>query len=476
MMIKRLFSIRFTRLDVTVWSICLGLLAATFLTILVGDRVGITILGYSPSGITSSTSSVIIRFSQIMNRSSIIQHFQTQPEITGTFSWNGTGMTFTPTETWQTGQQYTITLKAGAESESGRQVLSDLQFSFNVRYARIAYLSPADNSAPSNIWIANLVDPSDVRQITFSSTGITSFDVSPTGSQIVFAERNGSTGLSDIKMLDLETDALVQLTNCVDNRCEHPRWSPSGTTIAYERIDFNSDSGNIGLPLANTGLASSPSRIWLIHLTTEPPTNDLLFNDNQKLGYLPVWSADGNQIAVYDRSIPGVRIYDFVQNQEISLPSLYGVPGFLSPDGAQLILPEVARDDMGMNPHLQIITLSTQEITPLSTAADLVSEQVAAWRPDGQTLVIARRNLNDQHRGDQLYLLDAATLQTQPLVMDADYVNEFFYWDPEGVRIIIQRVSRDEFETLAPEVWIYDTGTNELSLVATNAYNPRWIP
>ena len=128
MMIKRLFSIRFTRLDVTVWSICLGLLAATFLTILVGDRVGITILGYSPSGITSSTSSVIIRFSQIMNRSSIIQHFQTQPEITGTFSWNGTGMTFTPTETWQTGQQYTITLKAGAESESGRQVLSDLQF------------------------------------------------------------------------------------------------------------------------------------------------------------------------------------------------------------------------------------------------------------------------------------------------------------------------------------------------------------
>jgi hypothetical protein len=60
--------------------------------------------------------------------------------------------------------------------------------------------------------------------------------------------------------------------------------------------------------------------------------------------------------------------------------------------------------------------------------------------------------------------------------MDADYVNEFFYWDPEGVRIIIQRVSRDEFETLAPEVWIYDTGTNELSLVATNAYNPRWIP
>lgn len=476
MMIRRLFSIRFTRLDVTVWSICLGLLAATLLTILVGDRVGITVLSFSPSGIISSTSPVVIRFSQIMNRDSVIQHFQVQPAITGTFSWNGTVMTFTPTVAWQTGLEYTVTLKSGAESESGRQVLNDLQFTFNVRYARIAYLSPADNSAPSNIWIASLMNPSDMQQITFSPTGITSFDVSPTGSQIVFAERNGSTGLSDIKMLDLETDALVQLTNCVDNRCEHPRWSPNGSIIAYERIDFNTDLGNVGLPFANTGLASSPSRIWLINLTSEPLTNYLLFADNQKLGYLPVWSAHGNQIAVYDRSIPGVRIYDFVQNQEISLPSLYGVPGFLSPDGTQLILPEVARDETGMNPHLQIIDLATRQSTSLSTAADRVSEQMAAWRPDGRAIVIARRNLSNGNGGDQLYLVDAATLQTRPLIMDMNYVNEFFSWDPEGVRIIIQRSPRNEFETSAPGIWMYNTGTNQLLLVAANAFNPRWVP
>lgn len=475
-MIRRLFSIQFTRFDVTVWSISLGLLAAIFLTILAGDRVGITITDFAPSEITSSTSPIVIRFSQFMNRSSFTQHFQIQPPVTGSFDWNGSTLTFRPTQPLQPGSQYTVTLRSGMESEGGRQLLNDVSFSFSVRNLRIAYLAPADSSVPSNIWIASLMDPSDVRQITFSPTGITSFDVSPTGNQIVFAERNGSTGLSDIKMLDLETDALVQLTNCVDNRCEHPRWSANGNFIAYERIDFNTDLGNIGLPLANTGLASSPSRIWLINLTTEPPTEYLLFNDNQKLGYLPAWSADGNQIVVYDRSLPGVRIYDFVQNQEISLPSLYGVPGFLSPDGTRLILPEVEQDDTGMNPHLQIIDLATQQTTALSTASDLVSERVAAWRPDGQAIVIARHNLNNQNRGDQLYLVDVATFQTRPLVMDTNYVNDFFFWDPEGIHIAIQRSQHDDFETLAPEIRIYSTDTNELSLVAVNAYNPRWIP
>ncbi|MBE2183484.1 MAG: hypothetical protein IAE89_08675, partial [Anaerolineae bacterium] len=176
------------------------------------------------------------------------------------------------------------------------------------------------------------------------------------------------------------------------------------------------------------------------------------------------------------RSIPGVRIYDFVQNQEISLPSLYGVPGFLSPDGTQLILPEVARDETGMNPHLQIIDLATRQSTSLSTAADRVSEQMAAWRPDGRAIVIARRNLSNGNGGDQLYLVDAATLQTRPLIMDMNYVNEFFSWDPEGVRIIIQRSPRNEFETSAPGIWMYNTGTNQLLLVAANAFNPRWVP
>jgi Tol biopolymer transport system component len=474
-MIKRLFTIQFTRFDVTVWSICLGLLGATFLAILAGDRVGITITDSAPSGMTSSTSPIVIRFSQFINRDSFSQHFQIQPPATGSFNWNGSTLTFRPAQPLQPGSQYTVTLRSGMESEGGRQLLNDFSFSFSVRNVQIAYLAPADSSLPANIWIASLNEPSDVRQITFSPTGITGFDVSPTGNQIVFAERNGSTGLSDIKMLDLETDALVQLTNCTDSRCERPIWSPTGNLVAYERVDFNSD-------LAAAGVNISPSRVWLVDLSANPITTYPLFNDSQILGHSAVWSANGGRIAVYDRREPGVRIYDIAQGTNIVIRSNYGTAGFLSPDGTQLVLPEVEEDTTGMNSHLQLINLITQAIRPISLPTDLVSENVAAWSPNGQLLAISRRSTNPSDPpGEQLYLVDVLSLRLQLLITEANYRNAVFFWDATGTRLLLQRSlqpggANTAANTSLPEIWIYNMPTSTLTQTVTNAFNPRWLP
>jgi len=473
-MIKRLFTIQFTRLDVTVLSISVALLAATFLTILAGDRVGITITGLAPSGITSSTSPIVIRFSQVMNRSSVTQHFQIQPPVTGSFDWNGSTLTFRPTQPLQPGSQYTVTLRSGMESEGGSQLLNDVSFSFSIRNLRIAYLAPANSSTPANIWIASLIEPSDVQQITFSPTGITSFSVSPSGNQIAFAERSDG-GRSDIKMLDLETDALLQLTNCTDSRFERPIWSPTGNLVAYERVDFNSD-------LATAGVNISPSRVWLVDLSANPMTTYPLFNDSQMLGHSAVWSANGGRIAVYDIREPGVRIHDIAQGTDIVIRSNYGTAGFLSPDGTQLVLPEVEGDTTGMNSHLQLINLNTQDTRPISLPADLVSENVAAWSPNGQWLAISRRSTNpsDPH-GEQLYLVDVSSLRLQLIITEANYRNPFLFWDATGTRLLLQRSLQPSgadtaANTSLPEIWIYNMATSTLTQMVTNAFNARWLP
>lgn len=465
---------KLSRFDTLMLSVILGLVAAIFVTVLAGDRVGVVIVNSAPAGVASSTGAVVVRFSQVMNRSSVVEHFQMQPPVTGSFDWNGSTLTFRPSQPLQPDSQYTVTLRSGMESEGGRQLLNEVSFNFSVRNVQIAYLAPADNSAPANIWFASVSEPSEKRQITFSPTGITSFSVSPSGNQVAFAERSDS-GHSDIKMLDLETGALVQLTNCTDSRCERPIWSPIGNLVAYERVDFNSD-------LAAAGVNISPSRVWLVDLNVNPMTTYPLFNDSQILGHSAVWSANGGRIAVYDRREPGVRIYDIAQGTDIVIRSNYGTAGFLSPDGTQLVLPEVEEDTTGMNSHLQLINLNTQNSRPISLPTDLVSENVAAWSPNGQLLAISRRRTNPSDPpGEQLYLVDVSSLRQQLLITEANYRNSFLFWNAPGTSLLLQRsLQTGDADTAAntalPEVWIYNMATNTLTHIVTNSFNPRWLP
>ncbi len=464
-----LFSRKLNRFDASALTIIGLLIAATVITILSGDHVGVVVSDFSPSEVGASTSPVFIRFSQTMNRNSVLTHFQIQPSVVGTFDWRGTVLSFRPTEPLHPQTHYTITLQSGIEAESGRKLLEDFSFSFTVRNPHLTYLTPADNSAPANIWVTTLAEPIEKHQLTFSPSGITSLSASADGTQIAFAEQNGTSGLADIKLLDVSTGGIVQVTNCLDNRCENPAWSPSGNFVAYERIDFNSDFAKLQLPL-------SPARVWLADLTVSPPQTSQLFPDAQTLGYGPNWSANGKRLTVYDRGLPGVRIFDFGSRIQITLPSHYGVSGVLSPDGNQIILPEVAQDVMGTHSHLHIIDLATRKAIPLSTPTDLVDEQKAAWRPDGKAIVIARRDLTGDSFGNQLYLVDTATLQTRPLKMDANALNEFFYWSPDGSQIVIQRSVQDRFTTSPPGVWVYTLQTDTLTEVAANAFSPRWVP
>lgn len=453
-------------------SVIAALVIVIGVVVVIGDRVGVQLTRVEPLGAAHSTSPIVIQFNEEMARDTVEGRLRFEPDLKGDASWSGRTLVFRPERALAPGASYTVILEAGARSQSGRETLSEYQFSFTVGMPRIAYIAPAD-AVPQNIWIADSADPASAQQVTTSPSGIFDFAVSPDGTQIAFAERNPATQTSDIKLLDLDTGGIRQLTNCVDADCTTPVWRPDGSVIAYQRVDYNSDLGNVG---------ASPTRVWLLDLTTSPATTRPLFSDLQILGYAPQWSDDGRRIAIYNRD-QGILVYDFTDQSVAVVPNRSGSSGALSPDGTQVVFAEIVlQEGEQARSYLNLADLTTQAMRQLSPPGEPLQDERVVWRPDGQRLAIARRYQDDRFtRGYQIYLMDPDDGTVEPLTDDARYANGFFSWDATGDRLVIQRFPElDENgqpnTTGRPEIWMLDAQTGEMTQVAVNAYLPRWVP
>lgn len=448
------------------------LVLAIVITILIGDRVGVRLVRVFPLEEAHSTDDILIQFSEPMNRESVESLLTVEPEIEGAFSWSSDTLIFRPEEPMRTGDTFTVTLEAGAQSRSGREVLRSYQYNFTVRPPYVAYLAPADSS-PQNIWLTNPAEPDSAEQVTFSDSGVFDFDVSPDGRRIAFAERRTDRPAADIKLLDLDTGRVQPLTNCEDADCTSPAWRPDGNTIAYTRVEFNSLLPNVGV---------SPQRVWLLDLTTNPPSTRPLFEDSQVLGYGPQWSYDGTTLALFDNSLPGIIRYDFEDQVIDEIPSEHGSAGSLSPDGEQLVFPQLVFSDSRARSQLMLADVPSQEITPISRNEEPSDDDFAVWHPDGDMLVIGRRYWDDRYtRGLQVYTVDVETGETEPLIVDEQYTHGFLRFDPNGDMLVMQRFRQldenGEVDTSAkPEIWTYALDTGELTRIAVNAFFPRWAP
>ena len=441
------------------------------LTIALGDRVGVSLRRVTPLENAHSTSAITLQFDEPMDRPTAETRLRTDPPTTGTFSWTGTTLNYYPDAPLNPGTSYTVILERGARAESGREMVSEYRYNFTVMQPRVAYLYPADDF-PQNIWVVEVDDPASAQQLTFSPSGIYDFSVSPDGSQIAFAENN-TNGTMDIKLLTLDTGALLQLTNCADSTCSTPVWRPDGRMIAYERIDYNT---------ALEGIGASPVRIWTLDMNSYPPVTRPLFSDLQILGYNAQWSADGNRIALVDRGTSAILVYDFTTGETLAIPTTSGTYGALSPDGRQIITSSITLvEGEGAQARVktQIIDLDANTVFPLSVPADSFDDKRVQWSPDGTRLVISRDNPN-LINGTQLYVVNPVDGTYEMLTDDPEYASTFFYWNPTGTQLVSQRLplgANGMSDPLSrPEIWVIDAVTGDGIRLAHNGYLPRWIP
>ncbi len=457
-----------TRFDGAVFLTAAALIALLLLVIASGDNVGVSIIQFRPEGTANSASIISIEFSETMNHESVAAHFSINPPVTGAISWAGSTLIFNPAEPLPPDQTITVLLGGGAAAQSGRLLLRDLHFSFIVEAPRIAYLAPAD-AAPANLWIANPADPASARQITFSAAGLYDFSVSPSGTLIAFSENADETSAQDIHLLNLETGALEQITNCANAVCANPVWRPDGQMIVYERAELAG------------GTTAHAARLWLLDLTRRPVETQLLFSDLGQLGRSPQWSADGRRLILYDPALSAILLYDFTTDAPEIVATHADGSGALSPDGTILIYPElVVGDGISTHSSLQWVNLAENQVIPITDPPQAIDDARAAWRPDGQQIAISRRD-ESVMRGYQIYLLDPETFAVRRITDDPRYSNMYFQWDSSGQSLVIHRFPQlDENMQLSlnglPEIWTLNTQTGELIQVAENAWMPRWLP
>ncbi len=341
---------------------------------------------------------------------------------------------------------------------------------------QVAYLYPA-LGAPQNVWLSDIDKPGHQQQLTFSERGVSDFDISPDGRRLVYAEHTEARGLT-LRLLDIPSGVVRDLVDCVTLRalCTSPVFSPSGDLLAYQR------SESLG---ASYGL----SRIWLVDLTSSGYDTAPLIGDTQIVGHSAVWSGDSNMLSFYsaDTTQPGILLYYFTPpgDDDVQLrfiPSSYGAMGTLSPNGQQVIFPDLVFRDGQFHGHLQIADLAEKQFEAFTDSQAPIDDVAARFSPDGQTVAIARRYTDSRWtQGHQLYIrgFRLETAEWQPLAYDPDYNTSYFRWDASGERLVMQRfpfyADENSGVPARPEVWIHDLNSGESRKIIVDAYLPKWV-
>lgn len=343
--------------------------------------------------------------------------------------------------------------------------------------AKIAYLGPT--AGPFNIMVVDPAQPGLAPQaITNSPRGIFDFSVSADGRYIAYSEQVGELEIAELFVIDLQTKAVQQLTDCAgqDAYCTTPIWRPDGKALAYQRVNLNT----------SLGLGPSAPRIWILDMSREQASTFQLFQNSDILGSDSIWSADGSKIAFYESTSQSVMVYDFKaaapEDQAIIIPAGNGMVGSLSPDGTKLVFPEILPpgETIPARAVLRVADLTNQVITDLTPEEELTDDNVVAWKPDGTELALTRTYLDERYtRGFQVYSLKLAdsTNTLEPMIYDENYQHSGVLWSPDGSQILVQRFDllNSDVNT-RPEIWVYTPETKALNRIVTDGFYARWIP
>jgi Tol biopolymer transport system component len=441
------------------------LLAAIGAVIVRGDQVGIAVQSYSPINKASIRASIRVAFDESLVSTSVESNFKIAPAVQGRLSVSQNQVTFRPAEPLTQGQEYTVTLKAGVQSSTGRLLKNDVQWRFRVAPPRVVYLGPVD-SIVQNLYLADPSDKQTPQPLTTSKEGVIGYDVSPDGSRIVYAQLEAH-GPANLYVWDMASGTSQLLYECKDAACSGPVWRPDGGAVAFEKVELNS----------GTGMPPGAPRVWVYDVASN--TAKPLFGDNQQLGFMPRWSPDGRRLAVFNVNAGGIVIHDFTSGQDSVIPTVGNEVGAFSPDGRWLYFPKIVSiTNSQYATHIVLADISAQpyvqhDLIPDSDPSDDVE---AAWLPDSKAMIVARRLPHAQGTAPtQLYEIDIASQKATPLVVDPAYSQSNISVNPTGDTLLFQRFPLGK-PGARPELWTVNLKTKVLQMVAPNGSAPGWLP
>lgn len=450
---------KFDRLDYTVWvllGVCgLALAGVIGANSLAGARVARTFP--ADGGPMDETGRVGLEFAESMQAQTVEPLFETEPPIDGALTWEGQTLWFAPAELLQPGLTYTARLRAGALSQSGRRTQSDVVWQFQARTPWIVYLSPVLGEG-SRLWRISSQGGAP-QPLTPEGAGVSDFDVSPDGRQIVYSRKNEQGGI-DLWLTTGDGRNHQLLVECLDSLCVEPAWSPNGREIAFNRHGGGLTPGTLG-----------PPRVWLVDVASQQAAP--LYDDPQIIGASPSWSPDGRRIATLGWLVTDIRLLDRQTGRDTVLPNMMGIMGSWSRDGAEFLYRDMGLYDGRAILSSKVIDLATGQVQ--QAALDPERYGSPAWSPTGEWLAVTRRNADAANAGLPLWLLDADLREARVVADEPGYAFMGHAWDPWGTALVFTRFKLNT-PNATPDIVVWSLADGQSRVLVQDAKMPVWQP
>lgn len=450
---------RIDRFDYTVWIVCLLLIVAIAGLVWSGQQKGVTITATNPApdGEVGAKGPIVIRFPQPIISDSVQGLFTLEPDIPGNISVRDDELIFFPLLAFDSGEEYTATLKAGTVVQDGRLVKKDHSWSFSVRQPWIIYLGSEDNEL-----YRQSISGGNSEQLTELGSLIFDFAPSNDGNQIAYTVVNQEKGI-DVWVIDRDGNNQRMLINCGTDRCSAIDWSPDGNQIAYSRIEASQ-------------LLEDPysaPRTWLADTSTGETMR--LYADSQKMGYGPDWSPTGTKLTYSDGSNSRLVVLDMISGDELFIPNQSGRIGSWSPDGNRLVFSDFLITESGASEVVYLVDFGTEDIINLfGHRPNESSYSGPVWSPTGEW-IMANAKVSQTDIQYQLMLMAADASYGFILADEPDYAYLNYSFDATGNAVAYQRTQLGVAYSV-PEVLVIDLQSKEILLAISGATFPAWLP
>ena len=458
------------RVPPVVWLLAAVILMGITAVALVLSQASVRLVEMSPAHGDDEvpiTASIRITFSQEMDRVSVGERFSIEPDLPGSFTWEGRTLTFRPRTGLAPDTGYKVTLAEGAISQRGRTLQEGIIFSYRTREPQLLYLGRPYEGADMRQLFAVPQEGGPALQLTEHAGGVWDYTVHPEGKGIVYSVLREDGG-SDLWQMERDGSDQRVLLACPEAACLNPAWSPDGAQIAYELRDIWADAPN---------LDPKAGRIWLLDL--EEGEERPLFDYEVAL-HSPVWAPQGDRLAYVSPLLPGVEVLDLDTGELQQYGNEWGAAPVWSPDGTALIVPELMFEDEALVVRLVRINLELGELLDISGDEGLVKDVGPAWSPGGGWIAFGRQFLDEQQwtPGRQIWLVRPDGSEAYSLLVEAMGDHYASTWRPDAAALAYARVDLSEGPQPVPDVsvWVYELIAREAVQVASDGVLPKWLP
>ena len=446
---------KFSRFDAIVIVALAALSAIAALLTWQTRRQGVRIISTHPvqnAEDVSTRQSIVVRFTETMEDSQA--PLVIQPPVAGAALWKDSRLEFTPSEAFKAGTRYTVTLAENLKSLQGRPLQGERLWRFQTRNPAILYLAPDQDDSMQ----LTRLDPSDMRaqRLSQASSGILDYVLSPSGSTLIYAQKNSLDG-SDLWLMNLATHDQSILLKCPEDICRHVVWSPDGKRLIYER--------------------KTPSdrefRLWWLDLKSTETIP--AFENAEQVGYGAGWSTDSQWLSYLDPIQQELRLYNVEDGRQFGIPNQLGEPPAWHPDQNILLFTDILLKGEEKLTHLFQLDVETAELYDISGEMRFVEDRFPSWSSAGDLIAFIRQEAGEL-QGKRLVLMEA-TNREEPFMLSypLSVNSQRPFWSPDDRRLLFQSFSLQNVSAPS-KIWLLEVSNGRIRELVSSGRQPSWLP